>query len=493
MSRTRLADVACLTLLVAAALFVALGPIWEMDVYFHVAVGRWILDHHALPRHDVWSAADAARAYVPPHWLFDALAARLDRAFGMEGVRRAAAALVAVGIGGFYLTLRRLGHRPLSALLFGAALLVAFHARMRPRPHLFNLFAEIGLVAWTLRLRDAKPWHAAPAFLLFFVWASLHNGGAWLGVAALAALTATSLAARDLAPRKTLLWVTLAAALGWALNPAAFTSFSAFNVEELAAIGEWRRWPAFGETLLGPYFVVTRLLPPLALAAWIFAARAWLRVRPHTAPYAMVLAALWIALSFAAMRFFYLSVLALALLDFPPRTLRALPAALGAALLVAVSLHYESRFYASLGETMRARAVTVDRSLLPVTLTDLLVEAGVEARIATPPHWGSYVIYRGAPGLTVTVDGRNAAPESVMVATHEILRLRESPAGADALPTLYSSLPADFLLMPAPAFSGPTGEWMRVASAPPAELWARRSAAAARWLPKLAAVAASHR
>jgi hypothetical protein len=496
MKRPSLADVACLSALCGTALFVALMPIWEMDVYFHVAVGRYILAHHALPRTDVWSAADATRAYVPPHWLFDAAVAALDRWRGLEAVRLAAAALVTVTFGAFYVLLRRLGHAPLAALAIGAALLVSFHARIRPRPHLINLAVEIALLAWVLRVRAARPWHAVPALVLFFVWACVHNGGAFLGAAMLAALAFASLlldrGAESRVTQRTLLLVALAATVGWALNPAAFSSFAAFNVEELAGIGEWQRWPALGDEMLrGPYFWVTRAFPPLALIALVLALRAWWRERrAQPFPYELVLAAMWVALSFSAMRFFYLAVLALVLIAWPRKSLRAPVAAAIAALALGTSLHYEARFYPSLREAWRSRALTVETAQLPVTLTDLLVDAGVEARVAVPPHWGSYLLYR-APALTVTVDGRNAAPETVMVTTHEILRLRESAAGRDALPRLYSSLPADFLLMPRPAFgAGDTGEWLRVASAGPAELWARRSQAAARWLPRLAEVAA---
>ncbi len=494
-------DAALALLLAGGALFLALSPIWEADVYFHVAIGRWILEHHALPRHDLWSAVDPARAYVPPHWLFDAVAARLDRLGGLEAVRVAVAAFIAACFAAFYVVVRRLGQPPLRALVLGVALLVAFHARMRPRPHVVNLAVEIGMIAWVARLRAARLWHALPVAAVFFVWSCMHDGAAWLGVAALATLAFAALALDRSADaperRRLLLVVTLAAGVGWLLNPAALASLAAFNFGELGGLGEWRHWPAAGETAFGAYWLVTRAAPPLALALWIAAVRRVWPARQGAVAYELVLAGFFVALSFWAMRFFYLAVLAIVLVEVSrPRAAapsRRATVAMAAAVvaLFAVTLRYEAAFYPSL---VRSRAETIDERFVPVVLTRLLVESGIEARVATLPNWGSYLLYQAWPQLTVTVDGRNNAREDVMALTHELERIRPSDPEGAALPRAYSTLPADFVLMPGPVFrDGDTGEWLKVASMPPGELWVRRGERTSLWLTRLAQVAARHR
>ena len=51
-------------LLVAAVPLLALFPLHNNDLWWHLAAGRWIVEHHAVPRTDVFSWTHFLGAWV---------------------------------------------------------------------------------------------------------------------------------------------------------------------------------------------------------------------------------------------------------------------------------------------------------------------------------------------------------------------------------------------------------------------------------------------
>src|SRR6266498_1369268 len=82
---------------VAGAALVALGPIADGDIYWHLAAGDEILRRGALLRTDPFTVSAAGRAWVDVHWLFQVAVALIHRAFGFGGLSVAKAVLVAAG------------------------------------------------------------------------------------------------------------------------------------------------------------------------------------------------------------------------------------------------------------------------------------------------------------------------------------------------------------------------------------------------------------
>ncbi|MFL5306114.1 MAG: tetratricopeptide repeat protein [Polyangia bacterium] len=81
---------------VGAAL-IALGPIADGDVYWHVAAGHEMWTRGALLRTDPFTSSAAGRSWIDVHWLFQLAVARLHGAFGMAGLAVAKALAVAAG------------------------------------------------------------------------------------------------------------------------------------------------------------------------------------------------------------------------------------------------------------------------------------------------------------------------------------------------------------------------------------------------------------
>ncbi|HEX7808455.1 MAG TPA: hypothetical protein VF608_07020, partial [Thermoanaerobaculia bacterium] len=60
MQRNRLILLGSIVLLAAAAI----GPIRNYDLFWHLATGRWIAEHHALPSIDPFAVASDRIAWI---------------------------------------------------------------------------------------------------------------------------------------------------------------------------------------------------------------------------------------------------------------------------------------------------------------------------------------------------------------------------------------------------------------------------------------------
>lgn len=76
---------------------VALGPIADGDIYWHVAAGDEMWRRHALLRTDPFTISASGRAWIDVHWLFQLTVAALHHAFGFRGLAVAKALVVAAG------------------------------------------------------------------------------------------------------------------------------------------------------------------------------------------------------------------------------------------------------------------------------------------------------------------------------------------------------------------------------------------------------------
>src|SRR4051794_41851093 len=70
---------------VAGAALVALGPIADGDIYWHLAAGHEIWRRSALLRTDPFTVSAAGRAWGDVHWLFQVAGALLHPALRLGG------------------------------------------------------------------------------------------------------------------------------------------------------------------------------------------------------------------------------------------------------------------------------------------------------------------------------------------------------------------------------------------------------------------------
>ncbi len=146
------------------------------DAGWHIRTGQFILDHHAVPRQDLYSFSKAGAPWYAWEWGSDVFFGLLQRLAGLKGVVLATGVILA----GFSTTLiRRMIWR--GAHLFIAltvALLAVGSASVHflSRPHIFTLLL-LSISVWMVESDRACPsrriWWLVPVTL---VWTNLHGG-----------------------------------------------------------------------------------------------------------------------------------------------------------------------------------------------------------------------------------------------------------------------------------------------------------------------------
>jgi hypothetical protein len=205
------------------AVLIALAPrlLADPDSYSHIAMGRWIFDHHVVPMVDPFSQTMRGEPWVAFEWLSEIAYAAALALGGWLGVVALAAAAAAIAFG----LLTRLLLRewpPVPALIAVLAALVLVSPHMLARPHVLALPIMVAWVAALIRAVDeqgAPPWRILP---LMIVWANLHGsftfGLAMAGAIALEALWNAAAAERARVLRQWMTFGVLALAAA-CINP----------------------------------------------------------------------------------------------------------------------------------------------------------------------------------------------------------------------------------------------------------------------------------
>jgi hypothetical protein len=146
----------------------------DSDTYWHIAVGKWILDHGALPHADIYSFTKAGEPWISSSWLAQVLYALTYERAGWGGPIVLASASIATA---FALLARGLGARipgQYAVAVACAALLLSL-SHLFARPHVLVMPV---MVAWVTGLLRASERGQAPSFWLLpllALWANLHG------------------------------------------------------------------------------------------------------------------------------------------------------------------------------------------------------------------------------------------------------------------------------------------------------------------------------
>lgn len=266
---------AALPWLVGAGVYVlllTLGPklLNDPDTYSHIAVGRWIIAHGAVPTTDPFSFSMQGAPWIAFEWLSEVIYAAIFALAGWPGVvaLAAAAAALAVGLLTRFL-LRELAPTPALLMVVAAIVLLAPH--MLARPHMLTLPVMMAWAAALVRGMDRRappPYWALPLLVL---WANLHGSVVLaLGLIGPAALEALLNEKRSEWPRVVLRWLPFSAlaVVACCLTPYGpeplLMPLTTLGLgEALRWIGEWRPQDfghvgAFELLLLAGIFALSR-------------------------------------------------------------------------------------------------------------------------------------------------------------------------------------------------------------------------------------------
>jgi hypothetical protein len=147
----------------------------DPDTYLHIAIGRWIIAHGAVPDHGIFSFTMPDAAWVVHEWLGEVALAWLYDHFGWTGLVVATALCASIALAMLLrLLLRTL--LPVHALIATALAFALVIPHVLARPHIFTLPILVAWVAALVRARSGdrapSPWLALPMVL----WANLHGG-----------------------------------------------------------------------------------------------------------------------------------------------------------------------------------------------------------------------------------------------------------------------------------------------------------------------------
>src|SRR6266851_5613365 len=188
-----------LPLLVALAVYAPLlfaprALLSDPDTYWHIATGRWIITHGAVPYHDVFSFSMPGAPWTPPEWLAEIAIAWLYDHFGWAALVMATSLSIAAALAILLRALLR-SLAPVHALIATALAAALVIPHVLARPHVLMLPI---LVCWAAALVAARSEDRAPALWLvplMTLWANLHSSYIFgLGLAALLAGEAVLLA-----------------------------------------------------------------------------------------------------------------------------------------------------------------------------------------------------------------------------------------------------------------------------------------------------------
>jgi hypothetical protein len=148
----------------------------DADYWWHIVTARWILDHHALPAHDLYTYTVPTHPWVDHEYLSELLMYGLGKVGGQLAVSLGFGAITWAG---FWFILRRVNLRPTHAVATAAALalgVVAGVAVWGPRPQMITfalVCVELYLIERFLD-GDHRGLYLMP--LIMVAWANFHGG-----------------------------------------------------------------------------------------------------------------------------------------------------------------------------------------------------------------------------------------------------------------------------------------------------------------------------
>lgn len=147
----------------------------DPDLWWHLKVGDWILDHHAVPHTGILSRTAANRPWVAYSWGYEVLLSRAYAWFGLIGIGVYGTLLTMMVAGAIYWMLRRLSGQFWIACTGTAMVCSAFLFNGMPRPFFFSI--ALFAVTLTLLIEANRTGNVRLLYWLpwiFLLWANLH-------------------------------------------------------------------------------------------------------------------------------------------------------------------------------------------------------------------------------------------------------------------------------------------------------------------------------
>jgi hypothetical protein len=153
----------------------AIQPVTDPDFFWHLTTGNWILSHHDVPRHDLFTFTVPNNRWIAHEWLGEIAMAAL---FAIGKLPLLSLGLGAVTAAGFVLIFRAIDRRVnfLIAALALALGVAASNPIWGPRLQMVTFALAALTYLWIRRFceEEGRALYALP--LVMLVWVNLHGG-----------------------------------------------------------------------------------------------------------------------------------------------------------------------------------------------------------------------------------------------------------------------------------------------------------------------------
>jgi hypothetical protein len=150
-------------------------PVSDPDIWWHLRVGEWILEHGDVTATDPFSRYGLDKLWVAYSWLYEVLVFRLYALFGLAGIVAYRVAMAVAIVAALHHLIHRREPRFLVATGLTAVAALAMAPLFSERPWLFTVLFSILTLDAILELRSEKP--SRLVWLLPFVfvlWSNVH-------------------------------------------------------------------------------------------------------------------------------------------------------------------------------------------------------------------------------------------------------------------------------------------------------------------------------
>jgi hypothetical protein len=388
------------------------GKIGDYDLWWHLAAGRWIVEHRAVPTTDVFSYTAAGHPWIAYSWLAEVLFHGLVRQFGLAALLWLQAIVAVLIVGFVYLACRAAGADRNAAVLTSACAALGSSFAWGIRPVVFTLlFFAVLVLALARESGERRLLWLAPAVVA--VWANLHV--LFVGGVALVAFAALCRTIEGRPSRH--LWIAAALSLAAALaNPYGWHLFQevwtmARQPSVAPEVGEFQS-PDFRGELALPFFAF--LLPSVIVLALSRERLTLFELGTYLGSLALGLAMQRNLALFAILGAPAVARRLGGLLPAPPSGREGHEQGVPLRILNVSLLAWGLLYAASVAPRSSRWPDVVEAGSFPVAATDFVAARYPGARLFNDFDWGGYLIYRLHPSNRVSIDGRTQVYENVL-------------------------------------------------------------------------------
>ena len=390
---------------------------WDQDIWWHLATGRWIIQHGQVPAADPFSQYGHDKPWVAYSWLFGTIAYGAHAIAGLRGIVLLSATMGALIAAACYTLLRRCGATLFRAVPLTAAAFYAIMPLTTPRPWLFSILfflIEVHLIVAGQRSRTRLLWLLP---IVFALWANLHIQFALGLVVLLAAILDAVWAGTDKMMRRHWIGVGVACAVATLLNPYHVGIYLvAFDY-----MGQTELFTRIGE-FVAPTF---RTTPDWVVLAFVLTAAGCLGWQLRERAFGLFLPLLFLLgawLGFRSQRDTWMIVITAALImsrtawRAAARNDRAADASRWVGTLAATATAALLLLFAALPLREETLEANVARSY-PVDAAAFIETRGAAGPLYNYFDWGGYLIWR-LPQNPAAMDGRTIVHGEARILRH---------------------------------------------------------------------------